>query len=230
LGKDANCQYYRLHLEEQHSIHLGGIYAELAQNAQLGTFQLSLGGRLKRTDTNIFHRGEGSNSNLKGIYLPKLNQCIDMHTNVEHIVPRCTSEQTFRGVVGDNARAIFNGRIHIHPKAQKTSAHLSNKNLLTSEKAEIYTKPELEIYADDVKCSHGATVAQMNDEALHYFCARGISHATAKIMLSQGFVNELLEGITIPALVEYLRPIIATWFEANQFAGLTQLSERELLV
>jgi Fe-S cluster assembly protein SufD len=120
--------------------------------------------------------------------------------------------ETFRGVIADRSRAVFNGRIHIHPNAQKTSAELSNKNLLTSNEAEVNTKPELEIYADDVKCAHGATVAQLNDMAVHYLMSRGISKAEAEVMLSFGFVNEVLESTRLSELREALRPLLAERF------------------
>jgi Fe-S cluster assembly protein SufD len=132
------------------------------------------------------------------------------------VSPHCTSTETFRGVIADQARAVFNGRIHIHPQAQKTSAELSNKNLLTSAQAEISTKPELEIYADDVQCAHGATVAQLNPQSLHYLQSRGISRAEAEVMLGFGFVNEVLEGLRLEVLREALRPLLARRFARDE--------------
>jgi Fe-S cluster assembly protein SufD len=118
----------------------------------------------------------------------------------------------FRGIVGDQAKAVFNGRIHIHKDAQKTLAELSNKNLLTSHQAEVDTKPELEIYADDVKCAHGATVAQLEQKSLFYFLARGISRQEAEVMLSFGFINELLESLPDEPVRLLLRPVLASLF------------------
>jgi Fe-S cluster assembly protein SufD len=114
--------------------------------------------------------------------------------------------------VADQAKAVFNGRIHIHPQAQKTLAMLSNKNLLTSNKAEVDTKPELEIYADDVQCAHGATVAQLEAESLHYLMTRGISRKEAEVMLSFGFINEIIDKVKHDAISQYLRPIMAGLF------------------
>lgn len=212
LQDGARCEHYRFHLEEQHALHLGGVHAALGRNAHLRSFHLALGSALKRIDLVINHNGEGAHCELNGIYLPRNNQHVDYHTCVEHRVPHCTTTETFRGIIADSAKAVFNGRIHIHPGAQKTSAQLSNKNLLTSDKAEVDTKPELEIYADDVQCAHGATVAQLDATALHYFRTRGISRKEAEVMLSFGFINELINAIPQPVLVDYLRPVLTEWF------------------
>src|SRR5690606_772447 len=144
-----------------------------------------------------------------GLYLPKNNQVADVHTNVCHWVPHCTSNEVFRGIVGDSALAVFHGRIYIHQDAQKTLAELSNKNMLTSHKAEINTNPELEIYADDVKCARGATVSQLNADARFYLQSRGLSKAEADVMLSFGFVNELLDQIKNVTIHDHLLPRLA---------------------
>lgn len=212
LQEGARCEHYRLHLEEQQALHLGGVHAALGRNAQLRSFHLALGSALKRIDLVINHNGEGAHCELNGIYLPRLNQHVDYHTCVEHRVPHCTTSENFRGIIADSAKAVFNGRIHIHPGAQKTVAQLSNKNLLTSDKAEVDTKPELEIYADDVQCAHGATVAQLDATALHYFRTRGIARKEAEVMLNFGFINELINALPQPALVDYLRPVLTGWF------------------
>ena len=164
----------RLHLEEGAAMHIGGVYAHLDANATLEGFNLAFGSALKRVDIAVQHRGAGAHCNLSGIYLPRGSEHVDYHTCVEHMVPHCTTDEVFRGIVADKARAVFNGRIHIHPDAQKTRAELSNKNLLTSAAAEVDTKPELEIYADDVQCAHGATVAQLDETSLHYLRSRGM--------------------------------------------------------
>lgn len=215
LEAGANLHHYRLHLEEQQSIHIGGVHAGLRKNAQLNSFQLALGSKLKRLDVVINHQGEGAHCELNGVYLPQGNQHIDFHTCIEHAVPNCTTNEVFRGIVGDSAQAVFNGRIHIHPDAQKTSAMLSNKNLLTSNKAEVDTKPELEIYADDVQCAHGATVAQIDEQLLYYFLSRGISRKEAEVMLSFGFINELLNQLHLQAIGDYLRPLLAERFTSD---------------
>jgi len=220
LGANARLCHYRLHLEEEHALHIGGVHARLDRDARLNSFHLGLGSTLKRLDVVVRHEGNGAHCDLNGIYLPRHSQHIDYHTCIEHARPHCTTKEVFRGVISDNARAVFNGRIHIHPDAQKTVAELSNKNLLTSNRAEVDTKPELEIYADDVKCTHGATVSQLDDYALYYLCSRGIAREHAQVMLSTGFINELINNLQHSTLGEYLKPVLSDMF-------VQQVTQRE---
>lgn len=216
LGDGANLHHYRLNLEEEHAQHIGAVHVDLQRNARLRGFALALGSSLMRVDYQLNHRGQGAELDLQGIYLPRNQQVVDYHTNICHWVPHCTSNEVFRGIVGDSAQAIFNGRIYIHQDAQKTLAELSNKNLLTSNKAEVNTKPELEIYADDVKCAHGATISQLNSNARYYLQSRGLSRAEADVMLSFGFINELLEQIAQPVVHDYLYPRLAKLFGRDE--------------
>lgn len=220
LQIDANARltHYHLHLEEEHSLHIGGVHANLERDANLSSFMTSFGAALQRSDVVVNHRGEGAHCELNGIYLPHNKHVVDFHTCIEHAVANCTTREIFRGIVGDYGRAVFNGRIHIHPDAQKTSAELSNKNLLTSRHAEVDTKPELEIYADDVKCAHGATVAQLEEKALYYLQSRGLARHRAEMMLSFGFINELLEQLRHAPLRDYLTPLVERLFE-RKFAN-----------
>ncbi|ROQ19826.1 iron-regulated ABC transporter permease protein SufD [Marinimicrobium koreense] len=215
VGENAFLHHYRINLEEENLLHVGGIHANLQRSSQLRGFTVAQGSKLKRIDYQINHCGEGAHLDLQGVYVPRNKQLIDYHTNVQHKVPHCTSNEVFRGIIGDSAHAVFNGRIHIHQDAQKTLAELSNKNLLTSPKAEVDTKPELEIYADDVKCAHGATVSQLNKTALYYMQARGISREEAQVMLNFGFINELLQDVAEPAVRNYLGPRLARLFSSN---------------
>lgn len=212
LDSGATLNHYRLNLEQSAALHVGAVHTRVGRDATLNSFCLGLGGDLKRVDLVTTMAEPGAHASLDGIYLPRGKEHIDYHTCLEHAAPHCTSVETFRGVIADRARAVFNGRIHIHSNAQKTSAQLSNKNLLTSNEAEVNTKPELEIYADDVQCAHGATVAQLDDLAVHYLMSRGISRAEAEVMLSFGFVNEVLEGARLEALRTALRPLLAERF------------------
>ncbi|GGY66927.1 Fe-S cluster assembly protein SufD [Cellvibrio zantedeschiae] len=216
VGDNAQLQHYRLNLEEENIQHIGAVHVNLLRNARLRGFTLAMGSKLKRIDYQINHRGQGAELNLQGVYLPRNNQMVDYHSNVQHWVPHCTTSEVFRGIIADSAQAVFNGRIYIHKDAQKTLAELSNKNLLTSNKAEINTKPELEIYADDVKCAHGATVSQLNATALYYLQSRGVSRTEAEVMMSFGFINELLEQIPEVAVHDYLFPRLAALFGRDQ--------------
>ena len=212
LGDGAQLQHYRLQEESGDAVHIGAVHAQLARDSSLSSFHLALGSVLKRLDLVLHHAGAGAQASLNGIYLPRGEEHIDYHTTVEHAVAHCSTDEVFRGIIADRASAVFNGRIHIHPQAQKTRAELSNKNLLTSSEAEVNTKPELEIYADDVKCAHGATVAQIDPLSLHYLRARGVSRDEAEVMLSYGFINELVEELPLESLKDYLRPLLARRF------------------
>lgn len=220
VGDGAQLTHYRLHKEHESSLHFGGVYVDLNRDSQFNSYQVLLGGQVKRFDILVNHNVGGSHCDMKGVYLPKNDQHVDIHSYIEHKAAHCTTDETYRGIMADSSKAVFNGRIHIHPDAQKTLAELSNKNLLLSDKAQINTKPELEIYADDVKCAHGATVAQLNDEAKFYLRSRGISAVQADIMLSFGFINELLESIPLEALRVSLRPLLAQQFTTDK--SLTQ--------
>lgn len=220
LAAGAILNHYRLNMHAESCFHIGGVHAALNKHATLNSFYLALGTQLTRIDASVKHIGEGAHTNMHGVYLPRKAQHVDFHTNLEHCVPNTTSNEVFRGIIGDSARAVFNGRIHIHPLAQKTNAQLSNKNLLTSNKAEVDTKPELEIYANDVQCAHGATVAQLNETSMHYMLTRGISEEEARVMLSFGFINELIQKIRLRELQDRLRPILAQRFATR--ADLTQ--------
>ena len=188
------------------------MHARLGDRSTLNTFHMALGSVLKRIDLVVDHVGQGAHCEANGVYLPRGQEHIDYHTCMEHRVPNCTSSETFRGIVGGEATAVFNGRIHIHAKAQKTKAELSNRNLLTSNRAEVNTKPELEIYADDVQCAHGATVAQLDDMSLHYLRSRGVSRVDALMMLSTGFINEVIDSVRCEALRVYLQALLAQRF------------------
>ena len=209
LGPGSRLRHHRLHLESGGAMHIGGVHARLDRDSLLDSFHLALGSDLKRIDVVVDHQGSGAHCDLNGIYLLRGNEHVDYHTTIEHAVPHCTTDEVFRGIIGDEASAVFNGRIHIHLDAQKTRAELSNKNLLTSTSAEVNTKPELEIYADDVQCAHGATVAQLDEGMLHYLRTRGVDKDEARVMLSYGFINELVEGLDNEALQSFLQPLLA---------------------
>jgi Fe-S cluster assembly protein SufD len=216
IGDGAKLNHYRLNSEHESSLHFGGVYVNLNRDSQFESYQVLLGGQIKRLDILVNHNVGGSHCEMKGVYLPKHDQHVDIHSYIEHKAPNCTTSEVYRGIMADQSKAVFNGRIHIHPDAQKTFAELSNKNLLLSDKATINTKPELEIYADDVRCAHGATVAQLDEKAKFYLRSRGISAKQADIMLSFGFINELLDSIPLDALRIKMRPLMAEQFTSNK--------------
>jgi len=216
VGEAAKLIHYHLLLEEGDVRHIGRVTATLNKYSKLEAFHMAIGGKLKRKDIVVRHRGEGGELSLNGVYLPKGNEHIDYHTTLEHEVPHCQSQEIFRGIIGDKGKAVFNGRIHIHKDAQKSVAELNNRNLLLSPDAEINTKPELEIYADDVRCAHGATIAQLDAALLFYFQARGIGKKEAEVMLSFGFINELLDGLADEPVQQLLRPMLASLFSQKK--------------
>lgn len=216
VGANARLNHYRLQLIQEGSIQIGGVHVDLDRDANYDSFQLGLGAKIVRNDINVNHNVGGSHCELVGVYLPQNKQLIDFHSNIEHKVANCTTSEVFRGIMADKSKAVFNGRIHIHPDAQKTLAELSNKNLLLSNDATINTKPELEIYADDVRCAHGATIAQLDEQARFYLQSRGISAAEADVMLSFGFINELLENLELDAIRNLIRPILAQRFGRDE--------------
>ena len=212
IGDNAKLTHYRLQLMSESAFHIGGTFIDLQRDARYEGFHLGLGTALTRNDIIVNHNVGGSHCEMNGVYVPQNKQVIDFHTSVEHKVAHCTTNEVFRGIMNNKAKATFNGRIHIHPDAQKTLAELSNKNLLLTNTAEINTKPELEIYADDVQCAHGATVAQLEEKARFYLQSRGISKEDAEIMLSFGFINELLNGLNHEEIGLWLRPQLAQRF------------------
>jgi len=215
LGAGARLAHQRLHLEEEHALHIGGIFVELLEDARYEGFVLAFGGRLRRIDLELRHRGPGSECALGGVYLARGTQHVDLHTSVEHQLPRGTTRQSYRGIVDGAARAVFNGRILICQDAQKSNAQLSNRNLLLSNSAEVDTKPELEIYADDVQCAHGATVSRMDERSLYYLLSRGIARAEAEELLAFGFINELFAAVEPAPLERMMRARLREWFRAK---------------
>ena len=152
---------------------------------------------------------EGASADLRGLYLLTGDQHADNHTTVDHAKPHCTSRELYKGVLADNAHGVFNGKVLVRPSAQKSDAALSNHNLLLSDQAQVDTKPELEIYADDVKCSHGTTVGQLDDAQIYYLRSRGIPAEESRRMLIRAFIEEMLEVGGHEALGERLNELVS---------------------
>jgi len=210
MSDNSQVDYSRINLDGAISRQVNRVLFLLQKRTVLQSFYYSEGSQLNKTDIDVYHQGEHSESQITGIYLPSENKVVDYHLNVEHQVANCTSREAFRGIIADSAKATFNGKIHIFKDAQKSDAQLSNKNLLLTNQAEINTKPELEIYADDVVCAHGATVAKIDDKAIYYLQTRGIDKTRAKKMLSIGFINELLEQVKNKELNSFLTERVQT--------------------
>lgn len=195
LAKQANITHYKIQCESKAAFHIGHLAVNQAQESQFASHSLSLGGKLVRSDVTIDLQETQAQCLMNGIYLPGDKQHIDHHTVVNHRVADCKSVQDYKGILMDKARAVFNGKVVVAKHAQHTQASQQNKNLLLSANAEIDTKPQLEIFADDVVCSHGATVGQLDADALFYMAARGIDKQEAKKYLIHAFAADNLSLI-----------------------------------
>jgi Fe-S cluster assembly protein SufD len=168
-----------------------------------------LGGVFSRLDLRLWFDGEGAQADLSGLYLGRGSEQIDHHTVIDHAEPHCLSRESYRGIVDEQARAVFDGMINVRPGAQHTSAHQQSRNLVLSDQARVNTKPHLEIEADDVSCSHGASVGQLDAEAVFYLRSRGIAEDEARAMLAYGFVRESIDSIEPASLRELVREAVS---------------------
>lgn len=204
LGRAAVLRHQRIQLESANAFHITGVYLRQGAGSRYLGVNVGLGAAWARTDLVVRFAGQHAECDLKGLYLAGDKQVMDHHLDIDHQVPHCSSRETFKGVLYGKGRAVFDGRIHVAVDAQKTDAQLSNKNLLLSRNAEIDTKPQLEIHADDVKCSHGTTVGQIDPQMLFYLRSRGISAPLARRMLCLGFAGEIIEALGPEPLREYV--------------------------
>jgi Fe-S cluster assembly protein SufD len=199
LATRARLTYYRVQEESAQSFHVGGVHVRQAGDSEFVSNAVDLGGLLVRNDLRTV-LAEGATCVLNGLYSASGRQHIDNHTVIEHAAPRSTSRELYKGVLDGRARAVFNGRVLVHPDAQQTDAQQTNNNLLLSDDAEVDTKPELEIYADDVKCAHGATVGQLDESQLYYLRTRAVDEATARDLLTFAFANDVLRRFDLAPL------------------------------
>jgi len=197
VGKSAALTHYKIQQDGKQGVHIAHTFVYQQQDSTTSFLNFSLGAQFARDDLVIKLQGAGADCKTGGFYrLHADNQYIDHHVDIEHQAPRSSSEMVYKGVLDNRSRAVFNGRLHVNQGAEKTLAHQANHNLLLSNTAEVYSKPELEIYADDVKCKHGATIGQLDQEALFYLCSRGIARDEAVAMLLQGFADEIARRVT----------------------------------
>lgn len=201
-------QHYKIQNEGRGGYHVGNFAVRQEQDSLVDSFSMSLGGNLVRNDISVQLNAEGSAARLHGLYLAGERQHVDHHTRIDHLVPRTRSHENYRGVLDGQARGVFNGKVIVHAGAQGTEAAQSNANLLLSDDAEVDTKPELEIYADDVKCSHGATVGQLDEKMLFYLRSRAIDNATARSILTFAFAEEILKEISLTPLRQRLEQMV----------------------
>jgi Fe-S cluster assembly protein SufD len=214
-GENAVVEHIKLQDEAPDAFHIATIAGEFGRTSNVSVHSFALGSKLSRTNIRAKLAGEGLECVLNGLYLTRGEQIADHHMIVEHAQPHCASHEYFNGILDDKSKGVFHGRIYVHPIAQKTDAKQTNKNLLLSDDATADTKPQLEIYADDVKCTHGATIGQLNDESIFYLRSRGIDTATARRMLIHAFAGEIIERIKCDAAREEIDKLVWDRLEAN---------------
>ena len=200
LRDGAHLEHYRLQRENKNAFHVSTTSAELGRASRYDTTSINLGAQLSRHDISVVMDHEGAETSVDGLYMVDSDQHTDTHSVIDHKQPHCNSHQLYKGILDGNARAVFNGNIFVREGAQKTDARQTNKNLLLSEKARVDTKPQLEIYADDVKCAHGAAVGQIDPEELFYLETRGIGPELGRNLLTYGFAEEVIAKIKIDSI------------------------------
>ena len=209
LAGGANLDHYKLQQESLQAFHIGDLRVRQSRDSHLQSHSINLGGSLVRNNIVVELGEPGAEVLMNGLYMAAGKQHVDNHTTVHHLVPNTRSQEYYRGVLNDTARGVFNGRVVVHAQAQKTDAHQSNANLLLSDKAEVDTKPELEIYADDVKCSHGATVGQLDENMLFYLRSRAIDADTGRSLLTFAFAEEVVNRLRFKPLRDRLQEFVA---------------------
>ena len=207
----AVVDHYKFQRDSREAFHLSGLALATSRGASVSTHSFSLGGAIVRHDIQARLAGEGSEATLNGLYLVDGRQVCDTHMRVDHVAPHCNSHELYKGILDGRSRAVFNGRIFVHKGAQKTDAKQTNRNLLLSDDALVNTNPQLEIFADDVKCTHGSTVGQLDDDAIFYLRSRGIGAEAAKSLLTYAFASDLVERAKVPALARELREFLFHW-------------------
>jgi Fe-S cluster assembly protein SufD len=183
--------------ESRAAYHFATIASWLDRSSVVASHNVSLGGRMVRNDIVALLDGEGGEAILNGLYVAEGDQFVDNHMRVEHVKAHCASHELYKGILDGRARGVFNGRIYVHPGAQKTDAKQTNRNLLLSRQALVNSNPQLEIFADDVKCTHGSTVGQLDAEAIFYLRSRGIGEEAAKSLLTYAFASEVSQAIDL---------------------------------
>lgn len=219
VGENAKVDHIRVQREGRESFHVGATAVEVARSGAYSSIAISIGASLSRHDLTVQLADQGADCRIDGLYLTEGTQHTDSHTRIDHLVPHCTSRQLYKGVLDGDSRAVFNGKVVVHHDAQKTEAHQTNRNLMLSERARVDTKPELEIFADDVVCSHGATVGALEAEEQFYLASRGLDEATARALLTYGFAEEIVEEISVASVRRHLDEVILDRFQKGFSKG-----------
>jgi Fe-S cluster assembly protein SufD len=209
VGRDARVEHYKLQREGEHAFHIATIQAVQEKGSSFSSHSLSIGGRLTRNNIHSVLNGVDSTCTLNGLYMIHGRQHVDNHTLIFHNSPDCSSRELYHGILDDRARGVFNGKIYVVPEAQKTDSQQTNRSLMLSDGARVDAKPQLEIFADDVKCTHGATVGKLDDDALYYLRSRGIGTAEARKMLTLAFAQRVTALFPFEPLRKAMESLIA---------------------
>ncbi|HEY0048028.1 MAG TPA: Fe-S cluster assembly protein SufD [Pyrinomonadaceae bacterium] len=215
LADEAKIKHYRVQRESHAAFHIGTSAAEIRRGSIYDATNITLGARLSRHDVSVKFLTTGGEAFVDGLYMVGGEQHADTHSVIDHQLPNCVSHQTYKGIVDGKARAVFNGKVFVRENASGTDAQQSNKNLLLSNDARVDTKPQLEIFNDDVKCSHGATVGQLEEEELFYLLSRGLNESLARNLLTYGFAEEIVNKIGIETIKRQLDEAVLNRLNAN---------------
>jgi Fe-S cluster assembly protein SufD len=219
LEDGARLTHYKVQREGAEAFHLALTQANLARNSSFDTTTITLGAQLSRHGINVSLDAEGAECWVDGLYLVGDGQHADTHSLIDHRQPHCTSHQLYKGILDGKSRAVFNGKVFVRPNAQQTDARQTNRNLLLSNEARVDTKPQLEIFADDVKCAHGATVGQLEEEELFYLTSRGLNPEIARNLLTYGFAEEVITKIKVESIKAQLDEAVLNRLHSNLEAG-----------
>jgi Fe-S cluster assembly protein SufD len=214
VGERAAVDHYRVQLETANAFHIVTLHATIGRSASFASHSISLGGALVRNDANAT-LSEGSEATLNGLYIVNGTQHIDNHTMIDHTMPHGTSHELYKGILDGKAHAVFNGKIIVRKDAQKTDSKQTNKNLVLSDDSVVDTKPELQIFADDVRCTHGATIGQLDSEAMFYLQSRGIGKSEARSLLTYAFAQDVVDRIKVQSLRDSLERILFEKFHEH---------------
>ena len=215
VHQEALVDYYKIQNDLDSASLIDNTYIAQDKNSHVSVHTFSFGGKITRNNLNFYQRGEHINSTLKGITLLQGKQHVDHNTLVHHAQPNCESHQDYKGIFSDRSIGVFNGKILVDKIAQKTNAFQQNNNVILNDKAKVNTKPQLEIFADDVRCSHGCTIGQLDEEALFYLRSRGIPKKEAKGLMTYAFANNVLQSVQIPTLKKRINKLIANKLGVN---------------
>ena len=214
-NKRAIVDYYKIQNDKQSASLIDNTFVKQKRESHASVHTFSFGGKMTRNNLNFYQEGERIDSTLNGVTIIGDKQHVDHNTLVHHIEPNCESHQDYKGIFADKSTGVFNGKVYVNKEAQKTNAFQSNNNILLSDQASINTKPQLEIFADDVKCSHGCTIGQLDESAMFYMRSRGIPEKEAKALLMFAFSNNVLNSVKIPELKQRITKIIANKLGVN---------------